>query len=433
MSTPECGKYLVRMSSKISERVPSSPVQRTLLYLVHTIRWLVLGGFSGLLAGCASYVFLEGLDRVTAFRTDEQWMIYLLPIAGLVIGLSNKWLAGRSTSGNSLLLQEIHSPTRWVPRRMAPLVLLGTWWTHLFGGSAGREGTALQMSGSLSDAFGRLIRLQHRDRSLLLTAALAGGFGSVFGVPFAGVVFALEVPTVGRLRLRALVPTVSASFVGDAMVGWLGHGHVARRSVDLSLSASTLGALIVVGVSCGIASRMFISATSTMRNLGRRYLPSTVLRPVVGGAAVLGLSALFGRDYLGLSLPLLDTALAGASIALTVFALKIVFTAITIGTGFLGGEVTPLFVIGAALGASVGELVGLPVGVAAAIGMVATFGAAANTPLACTVMGLELFGTAAIAPMAIGCLVAWVASGSGTIYETQRHARRRSSTGLHHS
>ncbi|MEC8730674.1 MAG: chloride channel protein, partial [Actinomycetota bacterium] len=157
------------------------------------------------------------------------------------------------------------------------------------------------------------------------------------------------------------------------------------------------------------------------------------LRPVIGGAAVLGLSALFGRDYLGLSLPLLDTALSGASIALTVFALKIAFTAITIGTGFLGGEVTPLFVIGAALGASVGELVGLPVGVAAAIGMVATFGAAANTPLACTVMGLELFGTAAIAPMAIGCLVAWVASGSGTIYETQRHALRRSSTGLQHS
>ncbi|MEC8486904.1 MAG: chloride channel protein, partial [Actinomycetota bacterium] len=223
MSTPECGKYLVRMSPKISEHPPTSPAQRTRLYLVHTIRWIVLGGFSGLLAGCASYVFLEGLDRVTAFRTDEQWMIYLLPIAGLVIGLSNKWLTGRSASGNSLLLQEIHSPTRWVPRRMAPLVLLGTWWTHLFGGSAGREGTALQMSGSLSDAFGRLIKLQHRDRSLLLTAALAGGFGSVFGVPFAGVVFALEVPTVGRLRLRALVPTVSASFVGDAMVGWLGH------------------------------------------------------------------------------------------------------------------------------------------------------------------------------------------------------------------
>ncbi|MEC8729404.1 MAG: chloride channel protein, partial [Actinomycetota bacterium] len=318
MSTPECGKYLVRMSPKISEHPPTSPAQRTRLYLVHTIRWIVLGGFSGLLAGCASYVFLEGLDRVTAFRTDEQWMIYLLPIAGLVIGLSNKWLTGRSASGNSLLLQEIHSPTRWVPRRMAPLVLLGTWWTHLFGGSAGREGTALQMSGSLSDAFGRLIKLQHRDRSLLLTAALAGGFGSVFGVPFAGVVFALEVPTVGRLRLRALVPTVSASFVGDAMVGWLGHDHVTRFSVDLSLTASTLGALIVVGMSCGIASRMFISATSTIRNLGRRYLPSTVLRPVIGGAAVLGLSALFGRDYLGLSLPLLDTALSGASIALTV-------------------------------------------------------------------------------------------------------------------
>ncbi len=397
---------------------------------VRTCRWIILGGISGLLAGIASFVFLEGLDRATSVQTDTSWMLYLLPVAGLAIGLSNHHLAGRSSAGNALLLEEIHSPTQWVPRRMAPLVLLGTWWTHLFGGSAGREGTALQMSGSLSDAAGRLLRLNHSDRSLMLTAALAGGFGSVFGVPFAGVIFAVEVPTVGRLRYQALVPAVIASFVGDAVVTRLGHHHSARLAVDLSLSASTIGALIVVGLACGIAARLFVSVTSAIRSLGRRYVPSAVVRPVIGGAAVVGLAALFGRDYLGLSLPLLDSALAGTSIALSVFALKLLFTAITIGTGFLGGEVTPLFVIGATLGASAGELLGLPIGAAAAIGMVATFGAAANTPIACTVMGLELFGAAAVTPIAIGCITAWIASGTGTIYETQRHALRRSSAGL---
>ena len=397
---------------------------------VRTCRWIILGGISGLLAGIASFVFLEGLDRATSVQTGTTWMLYLLPVAGLAIGLSNHHLAGRSSAGNALLLEEIHSPTQWVPRRMAPLVLLGTWWTHLFGGSAGREGTALQMSGSLSDAAGRLLRLNHSDRSLMLTAALAGGFGSVFGVPFAGVIFAVEVPTVGRLRYQALVPAVIASFVGDAVVTRLGHHHSARLAVDLSLSASTIGALIVVGLACGIAARLFVSVTSAIRSLGRRYVPSAVVRPVIGGAAVVGLAALFGRDYLGLSLPLLDSALAGTSIALSVFALKLLFTAITIGTGFLGGEVTPLFVIGATLGASAGELLGVPIGVAAAIGMVATFGAAANTPIACTVMGLELFGAAAVTPIAIGCITAWIASGTGTIYETQRHALRRSSAGL---
>lgn len=390
----------------------------------------MLGGISGLLAGLASFVFLEGLDRVTAVQTDTTWMLYLLPVAGLVIGLSNHHLAGRSSAGNALLFEEIHSPSQWVPRRMAPLVLLGTWWTHLFGGSAGREGTALQMSGSLSDAASRVLRLNHSDRSLMLTAALAGGFGSVFGVPFAGVIFAVEVPTVGRLRYQALVPAVIASFVGDAVVTRLGHHHTARLAMDLSLSASTIGALIVVGLACGIAARLFVSVTSAIRSLGRRYVSSAVVRPVLGGMAVVGLAALFGRDYLGLSLPLLDSALAGTSIALSVFALKLLFTAVTIGTGFLGGEVTPLFVIGATLGASAGELLGVPIGAAAAIGMVATFGAAANTPIACTVMGLELFGVAAVTPIAIGCIAAWIASGTGTIYETQRHALRRSSAGL---
>ena len=390
----------------------------------------MLGGISGLLAGLASFVFLEGLDRVTAVQTDTTWMLYLLPVAGLLIGLSNHHLAGRSSAGNALLLEEIHSPSQWVPRRMAPLVLLGTWWTHLFGGSAGREGTALQMSGSLSDAASRVLRLNHNDRSLMLTAALAGGFGSVFGVPFAGVIFAVEVPTVGRLRYHALVPAVIASFVGNAVVTRLGHHHTARLAMDLSLSASTIGALIVVGLACGIAARLFVSVTSAIRSLGRRYVSSAVVRPVLGGMAVVGLAALFGRDYLGLSLPLLDSALAGTSIALSVFALKLLFTAVTIGTGFLGGEVTPLFVIGATLGASAGELLGVPIGAAAAIGMVATFGAAANTPIACTVMGLELFGAAAVTPIAIGCMTAWIASGTGTIYETQRHALRRSSAGL---
>lgn len=433
MSRSECGKYLVRMSSENLNNAPATVALHTIRRVAGSSRWILLGGISGLFAGVASFVFLEGLDRVTAIQSDTAWLLYLLPVAGLVIGLSNHHLAGRSSAGNALLLAEIHSPTQWVPRRMAPLVLIGTWWTHLFGGSAGREGTALQMSGSLSDVASRILRLSNSDRSLMLTAALAGGFGSVFGVPFAGVVFAIEVPTVGRLRYQALIPAVIASFVGDATVTWLGHSHTARQAVDISMSVPTTGRFLLVGLACGVAARLFVATTSVIRSAGRRFIPSPVVRPAIGGAAVVGLAALFGREYLGLSLPLLDSALVGTSMALTVFALKLFFTAITIGTGFLGGEVTPLFVIGATLGASVGDFLGLPIGVAAAIGMVATFGAAANTPIACTVMGLELFGASAVVPMAIGCITAWITSGTGTIYETQHNALRRSSARFQHS
>src|SRR6187431_2619141 len=147
---------------------------------VHVLRWIVLGIVSGLLAGVSSWIFLEVLDRVTEIRIDHDWLLYLLPAAGLVIGVAYHHLGGRSGQGNALLLDQIHEPTEWVPRRMAPFVLIGTWTTHLFGGSAGREGTALQMSGSLTDSVSRLLRLGDGDRRIMLITALGGGFGAVF-------------------------------------------------------------------------------------------------------------------------------------------------------------------------------------------------------------------------------------------------------------
>lgn len=176
---------------------------------VHLTRWVVLGAVAGGLAGVSSFVFLEGLDRVTSVRLHHSWLVYLLSAAGLVVGLAYHHLGGRSAGGNSLLIDQIHEPSGWVPRRMAPLVLAGTWVTHLFGGSAGREGTALQMSGSLNDALARMLRLGDEDRQVLLIAALSGGFGAVFGVPLAGAVFAVEVQSIGRVRYEALVPALA--------------------------------------------------------------------------------------------------------------------------------------------------------------------------------------------------------------------------------
>ncbi len=383
-------------------------------------RWIVLGAASGALAGLASWVFLEGLDRVTEFRLDHGWLVWLLPMGGLVIGLLYHLFGGRAVRGNALLLDEIHEPTQWVPRRMAPLVLGGTWLTHLFGGSAGREGTALQMSGSLTDLLSRTLRLRDEDRRLLLIAALGGGFGSVFGVPLAGAVFAMEVQAVGRVRYEALVPALTASVVGDLVVSGLGYEHAALPQIATGLGAVVALKVAAAGLAFGLASVAFIESIHGVAAVVRRYVTWAPLRPALGGVALVALAALCGRDYLGLSLPLADDALAGVGVAGYVFALKLLFTAVTLGSGFPGGEVTPLFVIGATLGASLSGVLDAPPHLLAAVGFVAVFAAASNTPLACTVMGAEMFGAEAIPLIAIGCVVAYVFSSHRSIYATQR-------------
>ena len=298
-------------------------------------RWVGLGAVSGVLAGVSSFVFLAGLELVTETRLAHPWLLYLLPLAGLAIGSAYHYLGGRSARGVGLLIDEIHEPTEWVPRRMAPLVLVGTWTTHLFGGSAGREGTALQMSGSLSDVVARVFGLDEHDRRVLLIAALAGGFGAVFGVPMAGTVFALEVQSIGRLQFDALVPALTAAIVGDRVCRALGARHAVRTPVDMPLDVAVLLKVVVAGVAFGLAGTVFAVLTHRLKSLLARHVGWPPLRPVLGGLAIVGLATVFGRAYLGLSLPLADEALAGVKLSFAVFALKLLFTAVTLGSGFL--------------------------------------------------------------------------------------------------
>jgi H+/Cl- antiporter ClcA len=387
---------------------------------LHLLRTIVLGAMSGALAGLASFVFLESLDRVTRFRLHHPWLLWLLPLAALATGLAYHLVGGRSGQGNALLIEEIHEPTAWVPRRMAPLVFVGTIVSHLFGASVGREGTALQMSGSLTDLLSRVLRLGRDERRLLLVAAIAGGFGSVFGVPLAGAVFGLEVQSVGRVRYEALVPALAASIVGDRVVRGLGYHHAARAPVSIHLTTPVALKVAVAGVAFGLVAAAFVWLSDALRDLLGHRVGWPPLRLALGGAATAGLAALVGRDYLGLSLPLMDRALAGHQPHLWVFVLKLVFTAVALGSGIPGGEVTPLFVIGATLGAALAGPLGLPIAVGATVGFVGVFAGAANTPLACTIMGVELFGSGLIVPLAVACVMAYVFSAHTGIYSTQQ-------------
>jgi H+/Cl- antiporter ClcA len=387
-----------------------------------TLRWAVLGSVVGVLAGLASAAFLQTLTWATQTRVDHPHLLYALPLVGLATGLAYHYLGGRSGGGSTLILEEIHEPQDWLPRRMAPLTYGFTVLGHLTGGSVGREGAAIQMAASLTDAFARLARVRTADRSTLLLAAIAGGFGSVFGVPVAGVVFAFEVQSVRR-RVRAFVPAVAASFVGDAVVRAVHVHHAPTPDLGrVDLGPSLLLKLVVAGVACGLTARVFVGITHTLRRGLARVIGWPPLRPAVGGLAVIALVGLVGnRDYLGLSLPLIGISLAGGSGVIgAAFALKALFTTVSLGSGFQGGEVTPLFVIGATLGVTLARLLDAPVPLLAAVGFVAVFAGAANTPVACTVMAVELFGRGATVPAALVCSLAFLLSAEHGIYGPRR-------------
>ncbi len=440
------------------------------------LRWVALGAASGVLAGLACWAFLTALDEATSLRLAHGWLVGLLPVIGLAVGLAYHRVGGRAGEGNALLLDQIHDPTDWVPRRMAPLVGVGTVVAHLGGASVGREGTALQLSGSLTDALSRRLGLRGDDRRTLLVAALGGGFGAVFGVPLAGAVFGLEVqrlswhprtpegdppngtgatavdqapslirplpwwvPGVGRLSSARRAPrplllagfrdgtwgdrvaaTLTASVVGDQVVRALGYHHERRPQLHVAIDPALLGRAAIAGVAFGLAAIAFVEATDLVRAAARRGVAWPPARPAVAGLLVLAGTALVGRSYLGLSLPLIDQALAGDPTGWEVPLLKLAFTALCVGAGFVGGEVTPLFVIGTTLGSALAPSVGLSPVVGATLGFVAVFGGATNTPLACTVMAVEIFGTGAVAPAAVACVVAYLCSGRRGIYPTQR-------------
>ena len=394
-------------------------------------------------------MFVRALTWATETRVDRPWLLWLLPVAGLGIGLLRRG-ARRVTTGTNLLLDEFHTeeldhdllpddaaPGGRVPFHMAPYVLLGSMVTHLFGGSGGREGAAVQIAAGLAaparPALEHLARCRGTSalhvRRLLVVTALAGGFGSVFGVPFAGAIFGTEAlrrwrpRTSEHLRTRIdetvefLPAAFVASFVGHIVTMRLGTHHTRPPALGHSISWG----IVVVAVASGLLARAFLVAHHGVHAFLDRLRLPVLAWPVVGGTLVVVLTLFVGtRAYLGLSLPLIDAALIGAALPTGAFALKLLFTAVTLGSGFPGGEVTPLLCMGACLGAALAGPLGGPVPVLAAVGMVATWAAASNTPISAAVMGAELFGPFGLLLFLPMNVVATFVSGATGVYRAQR-------------
>ena len=379
----------------------------------------------GVIGGAVSWLFLEALSWSNDTRIDTAWIIYFLPVAGFAIGLAFHYGGESVRRGSNLVLDEIHEPGGGVPRRMAPFVFLATAVSHLFGASTGREGAGIQIAASATDGIARIFKPSAETRRVLLITSIAAAFGGLFGVPVGGVIFALEVQENGRIRYEAILPALIAGFTSYSLVEWFGLQHFVEPAVIASsLSWQLTAQLIALAILSAAIGRAFIALTHFVHRSFERFVEYSPLRPAIGGVIVLGLTALAGtRDYLGLSQPLAHQAFIGTTtVVAEAFLWKLVFTSVSLGSGFIGGEMVPLFMIGALAGTQLAVLFGASAPLFAAVGMMATFGAAANTPLACIVIGVELFGSSPIAALTITCIVAYVVSGRTGIYHSQRHA-----------
>jgi H+/Cl- antiporter ClcA len=388
-------------------------------------QWLALGALVGVVCGSASALFLWLLERATELRGRHEVIVYSLPVAGLAIGWLYERLGQSIKAGNNLVIDTLHDEGPELPLRMAPMVLIGTVLTHLFGGSAGREGTAVQMGASLTDWVSHRLRVSKRVRRQLLAAGVAGGFGSVFGTPVAGAVFGLEVVVLGRLELDALAPALVASVVGDMTTRALGIGHTPYPAAPhVPLTPPLLVKWLVFAAAVALVAVAFIELSHLLKRRGERHVPRLHLRMFLGGLVVVGLWKLVGTsDYLGLGVPMIVRAFDDPSLPVYAFALKLLFTAITLGAGFLGGEVTPLFFIGATLGSVLARHLGIPIELGAGVGLAAVFAAASNTPLALSIMAIELLGAQVAPHVVLVSVMAYVLSGHRSIYPAQRLLR----------
>ncbi|MBL4561881.1 MAG: voltage-gated chloride channel family protein [Labilibaculum sp.] len=401
---------LIKILSSI-EQVPA---------LYYLIKWLLICIFLGAIAGSISAFFLLSLEWVTDWRESHLWIIALLPVGGFIIGLSYHLYGNSVVKGNNLLLEEFHSPKKIIPFRMAPLVLFGTLLTHFFGGSAGREGTAVQVSGAIADRFTKVFNLSKIDRKIVLIAGISAGFASVFGTPLAGGIFALEVLILGRIRLDAIIPSFMAAILADyfCRIWDVSHSHYSISSV-VEMNPENLLWSLLAGIIFGLVAMLFSKSTHFWSKLFAKYIKYPPLRPVIGGVLLaIAIYAIGSTKYIGLGLPTIADSFT-INLNSYDFLLKVLFTSFTLGAGFKGGEVTPLFYIGATLGNVLIWFIPLPMSLLAGMGFVAVFAGATNTPLACTVMGLELFGVEAGVFLAIACSTSYLFSGHSGVYSSQ--------------
>lgn len=388
---------------------------------IYLIKWFLISIIIGVAIGSLSAFFLKSLEWVTLKQNTYSWLLFLLPIGGAVISFLYKKIGKNAIRGNNLVIEQANGENEEIPLILVPLTLTGTLVTHLFGGSAGREGTAVQMGGAVAEFIGKLIKLNKLDRKIIIICGISAGFSSVFGTPIAGTIFGLEVLSLGVIRHEALLPSFLSAFIANIVTLSYGITHTPYLIGSIpSFSIALFFKLIIAGIIFGIIGLVFSHSIVIIKRVYSKWIKDPVIRSFVGGVVIILFVFIIGsRDYLGLSLPLLQQAFDGTANTFA-FLWKLIFTVFTLGAGFQGGEVTPLFDIGATLGSSLSQILSVPTPFLAALGFIGVFAAATNTPIACFIMGMELFGSSSLVYLFLICVISYICSGNSGIYSSQK-------------
>ncbi len=385
-------------------------------YAVTLLKWMVLGGVIGLVGGIIGSLFHIGVDTATQVRLAHPWVLYLMPVGGLaIVGLYR--LTKTEGKGTNDIIASVHFGEQ-VPGLLVPVIFVSTVITHLCGGSAGREGAALQIGGGIGYQAGRLLRLGEKDLPLATLCGMSGVFAALFGTPLTATVFALEVISVGVLYYAGLVPCLTAALTGYLVSVLMGVPPTRFTVTVPGLEVRTMLLVMVLALLCAVVSILFCRGLHGVEHLLKRTLKNPYLRVAVGAAVLIGLTLLTNGDYNGAGMEVISRAIAGQADPWA-WVWKLLFTAITIGCGFKGGEVVPSFFVGAAFGCVAAGWLGLPAGFGAAMGLVSVFCGAVNCPLASIILSVELFGSGDLLYFAMACSISYLISGYCGLYSSQ--------------
>lgn len=383
------------------------------------LRWGIFSAVTGLVVGVFSTLFAECLGFVTEFRELNPWMIFLLPLGGVVIVFLYGVFQYKNDRGTNLVLSTIHAEAE-LPFRMAPLIFVSTLLTHLFGGSAGREGAALQLGGSIGNQLGRWFRFDEKDRRIVVMCGMSAAFSAVFGTPLAAAFFAMEVVSVGVMYYAALVPCVFASLIASKFASNMGV-HPDNFEIMYLPKFHLIPSLkvIVLALCCALLSVLFCLLLHAVGELYRGKFKNPYIRIVFSSILIIVLSVLLHtEDYMGAGISLIERAIGGQVDVLSFFW-KMLFTALTLEAGFKGGEIVPSFTIGATFGCLFGQIAGLSPSLCAALGMIAVFCGVTNCPVSSLLIAFELFGYEAVPYFMIAVSVSYLMSGYYGLYHDQ--------------
>lgn len=382
--------------------------------------WSVFGTLMGVIGGAVGALFSHTLELAGELRGEHGWLIYLLPVGGLAI--AGLYALCKLSGANTNTVFETVRDEKQVPFLLAPAVFLGTVITHLFGGSAGREGAALQIGGSIASLLGKIIKIDEHRRHILTMCGMSALFSALFGTPVGACIFAVEVASAGRLYTAAMFPCCVSSVVAHMLAIRLGvppEGY--NVGAVLPLDVKTLASSALIGIAAAVVSILFCSLMHGTHRLAKRYIPNKYLRAALGGALIVILTLIVGsNDYNGSGVHIIAGIFEGQSVAPWAFALKMLFTAITMSTGYKGGEIVPTMFIGAALGASVASLIGLSTPLGAAVGIAALFCGVTNCPITAIVLSIEMFGADGAVYYLTAALISYLLSGQYSLYSGQR-------------